>query len=78
MKPVRFVNRVSENLHEGKNTWARILDLELYDLIKNGFFKSVSPDVEDLTGKKGKTVQEFFHEEKAVFTNASLELTAKL
>jgi hypothetical protein len=47
-------------------------------LIKNGFFKSVSPDVEELTGKKGKTVQEFFSEEKAVFASAPQELSAKL
>ena len=76
-RPVRFVNKVSSNLHNGSDTWAKILDLELYHLIARGFFTTVSPDVERLTGKKGETLEQFF-KENIEFFNAGHHTSARL
>jgi hypothetical protein len=77
-RPVRYVNKVSPNLHSGVNNWARILDIELYHLISKGFFTAVSPDVEQLTGKKGITLETFFSESANVFNQGYISMESKL
>ena len=73
-RPVRFVNR-DPPMEAYKTTWAKILDMELYGLIAKGFFTSASPEVFQLTGMKGVTLEQFFAEHEEFFnseTRASL------
>ncbi|KAJ3361393.1 hypothetical protein HDU91_003939 [Kappamyces sp. JEL0680] len=76
-RPVRFVNR-DPPMDAYKTTWAKILDMELYGLIKRGFFTSVSSDVYTLTGQKGITMEQFFAENEQYFNGDSLSAKASL
>jgi uncharacterized protein YbjT (DUF2867 family) len=70
-KPVRFSNRVSKHLTGDSSSLDRFLDLELYALISKGFFKTLSNDVEKLTGFKGISIQNFFMENQQEFGNVN-------
>ena len=58
---------MSDNLHEGKMSWARTLDLELYSVIASGFFATVSNDFQQITKQKGTRIQDFFTEHGSIF-----------
>ena len=58
-------------------SWARTLDLELYSVIASGFFATVSTDFQQITGKKGLRIQDFFTENNALF-DGKLTNNAKL
>ncbi|KAI8914630.1 hypothetical protein EDD86DRAFT_199747 [Gorgonomyces haynaldii] len=75
-RPVKFLNCTKNEakksmLNSNSPAWVVNGFMELYELVSKGFFATVSPDLANLTFFKGLTVEEYFRENKTLFSSDS-------